>query len=407
MNRHRTQSSKGPRGTMTFLSSDGSPPTHERSMDMSTSSEIMDDVVSPGTMAAIKRGEVINQPLHKVKTTIYRSGGGSLYRRNISSGEIHTVTGNGSYTDYVRQTDGNVALLTVPTLNALNTSTQIDAVKSMALAAVDKAPYAVAEDIATIREAYRFFRHPFASLDDLSKRFYRARVGLSNIRKGKKFNRAKALAALWLEYRFALMPSARTICTILDSLNRPIDKRYNKVITAHGMNTLTGANSSASSFGSHRLFRTASAERTVRAVVQYRVSPPLREWQYKYGLRFKDVPELMWDLFPLSFMYDRIWNAGDAIRGLTNFLDPSVSILGGTTSVKLVLEQSISFQAWISSSYATTVVPDVDVYITDTYDRYVWSPSGLDVFPPVLPGGLIKDLKSIADLASLILQRLT
>lgn len=406
MDRHRSRSSTGSFGTMTFLSTDGSPPTHLRTMAMSTSSEIMDDVVTPGTMAAIKRGEVINQPLHKVKTLVYRSGGGSLWRRRKLNGEVHTVTGTGSYTDYVRQTDGNVDLLTVPSLNALNTSTQLEAVKSMALAAVDKAPYAVAEDIATIREAYTFFRHPFKTLDILSKRYRTQRLGLLTYHRKRPRDKIKALSALWLEYRFALMPSARTICTVLNSLNRPTAKRYGKVLTAHGTSIIPGTISLASSFGAHRLFRTASAERTVRATVQYRVTPPLREWQYKYGLRFKDIPELMWDLFPLSFMYDRIWNAGNAIRGLTNYLDPSVTILGGTTSVKLVLNQSISFEAWIDPSYDSIVRSDTDVFTTETLDRTPWTPTGLDAIPPVLPGGLVKDLNSIADLASLILQRL-
>jgi hypothetical protein len=192
----------------------------------------------------------------------------------------------------------------------------------------------------------------------------------------------------------------------MESLIDPSGRKYDTVHTAHGFAELEKSGSDHTVLSNFTFHRNTKTKKSVRAVVQYRVQPPLREWQYKYGLRFKDVPELMWDLFPLSFMYDRVLNIGDAVRGLTNFVDPSIKVLGGTVSVTTETAQDISMVKQSASGWTVTISPDTEYLFTESYVRAVWQPSVLNVVPPVLPGGLVKDLTSMADLGALILQRL-
>jgi hypothetical protein len=373
---------------------------------MESTVETMTDHVVPDLLDRLRRGEVVNNPCTKVKSVIFRSGGGT-YNATLKSNpaKYSIITGDGSLTHYQRSLGFDPGLKSATLSPTLGDSQQM--ARSQALAAVDKAPYAVAEDIATIRETVRFLRKPFSGLDDLSSRFQKAVRGLSKIRKKSFWTRANGVASIWLEYRFGFMPTVRSIDNVLNSLNRPTDKRYNRILTAHGTDERKTALQYDKAVSAPFTYeRTVQLERVCRAVVQYRVSPPLREWQYKYGLRFKDVPELMWDLFPLSFMYDRVLNVGNAIRGLSNFLDPAIVILGGTQSVKTLTSQSIRLVSQSNASWNINITPDTDGYFTEAYDRSVWKPNVLNIVPPVVPGDLVKDLTSIADLSALVYQRL-
>jgi hypothetical protein len=404
MNRTRTTQALGPIGTMTHTSNYspiGGPWSHRLTQVDST----MSDVVTKDFKKRIASGEVINNPCSNSKTSIFRETGGTYNATRISNPALYSrVSGSGCLTAAYRQALSGPAMLTVN----LPVNDLAQAAQASALASIDKAPYAIAEDIATIREAYRFAVRPWASIEELALHYARARKSLRFVAKhGSTLRRTpQSLASLWLEYRFAFMPMVRSVVNVFASLADATGRKYDTIHTAHGTSELEKSSSDSTVLSNFTFNRGVKKKQTVRAVVQYRVQPPLREWQYKYGLRFKDVPELMWDLFPLSFMYDRIWNIGDAVRGLTNFSDPSVNILGGTVSVTTETQQDISMVKQTASGWTVIISPDTEYLITESYVRSIWQPSVLNVVPPVLPGGLVKDLTSMADLGALILQRL-
>jgi hypothetical protein len=366
--------------------------------------ESMTDVVVPNFRQRIANGEVINNPCTKTKTLRTFSGGGSYYGYyKADPSKYNIVSGPGSQTGFWLQYWSCPRL----TVSLTPVGDDIQQARVKAYASVDKAPYAIAEDLAEIRQTVKFLRHPFASLDGLSKRFKKARNALDKLPK-RGFNplrRTQNLSSLWLEYQFAFKPLSRSIVTIIDSLNRPKPKR-DRIQTAHGQVETMKSNSD--NFGAANHFsRTCEVTRTVRATIQYRVQPPLREWQYKYGLRFKDIPELMWDLFPMSFMYDRIFDVGSAIRGLTNFIDPSISLLGGVVSTSTFTKQTRKVTGQTHPQWTVVISGDVETLETTSYSRVLFNPNDpFFLVPPVLPGGLVKDLSSMADLAALVIQRL-
>jgi hypothetical protein len=368
----------------------------------------IDDVTGTDFKAARARGQVINNPCDNVKTTIVRQGGGKYNAYQLPAGTLrYFTTGAGSLTNFLQQLGYNPGLLDIPSEVDENI---ITSARIKAMSNVDKAPYSVAEDIATIRETVRFVRNPLQALDELTQAFTRTRRVLTGVRRiDKKLRpgRVKALANLELTYRFAASPLVRSISTVLQGLMDGGNTDYTKIHRAHGyagpVKDSVKGNVTATPFVYKR---TASVTTEAWSTVYYSVSPPLREWQKKYGLRIKDVPELVWDLFPLSFMYDRVADIGGAIRGFTNLSDPNVTIIGGVSSSKSIKTQTISAIAQNSSAYDVVISPDTDSYRTESYSRAPWQPTVTDLIPPAMPSGLISDATKMADLAALIIQRL-
>lgn len=404
--RTRSEAEYGPNGTITHTKTDGSigqqtPVT----VKMSEYTSVMSDYLTPGWPQPLKEDAVVNNPCSMTKSFVRRSGGGHYRAVRIGNPALWSeFAGDGSLTSFLRA-KVVIPLLTNGGLIPLSDQKQLTQIR--ALSSINKAPYAVTEDLATIRQTLKLLRHPFQTLNRVSRRFEIARKGLSAIRK-KNYYRTNALASLWLEYRFAFQPAVRAASTILSSLEAGVRKN-NPIETAHSSDTRESKGRdyypSPTAINYHAE-RSAKTSRTVRSVVQYRTQPPLQEWKRKYGLRISDVPELMWDLFPYSFMVDRLIDVGASVRAFTNFGDPSIVILGGTTSVTTIVEQTISVVKQVHPSYDVTIVPDTDSFRTETYVREVWKPSVLDLFPPFIPEDIVKNATSTADLAALILQRI-
>jgi hypothetical protein len=299
-------------------------------------------------------------------------------------------------------------------LLALGGYSSVDAVKTAklkAIAAIDKAPYTIAEDLAEIGETIRFIGNPIRGIYRLARKYRKDKVRLlARIRKRAKSTayQTKALANLWLQYRFAFSPLVRSVQTVLESIEDQERTNYDKIHTAHGTSPYSSSILSDTKVKFQFTYERTSQVRSgkARAVVFYRVKPPLTEWRRKYGLRVKDLPELMWDLFPYSFMIDRVIDIGSSIRGLTNLVDPRIEILGGTVSTSHEAMQSISFTDFQTSGWTRTVVPDTDFFITEEYVRELWTPTSTDTIPPVMPKGLVSDITNVVDLLSITRQLL-
>lgn len=366
----------------------------------------MTDEVTPNFRQRLAAGEVINNPCSHVKSEVLRTGGGSFYQYDASTpSKQQRIQGSGSLTSFIRTRISDPGLLSIPT----GTPSLAESAMSRALAAVDKAPYSIAEDLATLHQTARFLRNPMNTLAKTADAYHAYRIMLKRSRYYRKLKlpaKEKILSDLWLEYQFAFRPLVKSVHTIMQSLDDGASRRTDRIQSSHGVAEFKSEKSDTVP-GGWTFGRKSSVDVKVSATVLYRVKPPLREWQYKYGLRVKDIPELMWDLFPLSFMYDRVLDVGSAIRGLTNIVDPSVSILSGTVSVLQTSQQEISvIKHGPQAGYPSTVSPDVDVFKTTSYTRSVWQPNVLDVVPPFTLGNLVKDFTSMADLAALIVQRL-
>lgn len=362
------------------------------------------DTVTPRFRERFRAGEVINNSVLLTKTSVLNTSGGLRRDKTISTGNYTDYTGDGNLNDFIIQrnaADGYTALTSPLNLTDLTQQAQ-----QRALAGMDKAPYSMAEDLATIREMIKFIRHPMGSMLELAKSWNRQVLKRSG--KTNSLRRAKLIADAWTEYRFAFKPFLKTVQTVYSSLTDVSSVRP-AFLVSHGYTEGRYVFGDVQKVGANQLKWSRKIDHSVKlhAAVIYKHSDPVMDWRDKYGLRGKDIPELWWDLVPLSFVVDRVFDVGTGLRALSAIADPELTILGGSVTSRQ--EKKSTYSYYGEKDIATrilTVNADTSTSIVYTYQRDPWTPSVLDVVPPILPGNLVKDLTSIADVAALVVQRL-
>lgn len=370
----------------------------------------MTDVVVSGYYSKIARGEIINNPMSYVKVSNTTTPGGYLkysqhQKQNFSS-PIHDyeVIGPGSKTTHAAQVYPPSRKLDYLSLPAEEPNLEGDS-KAQALGNVDRTPYAFAEDVGEIRETLKFLRSPFSSMRDLSNLFKKDVARRQA--KQKILDRAKAIADAWTEYQFAFLPLVRSAHDLIESASQKVNNPSRK--TARGFASQQDSDFNTELRDGYDTWSvTMNYSCDHKAGILYEVSNPLQDWRYKYGLRFKDIPETLWALMPYSFMVDRMSNISQTIRGLTALLDPNVKILTAWHTRK---SSQIRTRSWVSYQNPPWVtaydhVPDVDTLETFEYDRAVWLPTFSDTVQSLDLKGLVDSSTKIADLAALITQRL-
>lgn len=285
--------------------------------------------------------------------------------------------------------------------------------KGFSLARVDSTPYDYFEDLAELGETIQFLKNPLHSISNLIDVFK------TKMRKAQKLpdslERAKAIANVWKQYRFALMPLVRSISNALELLAEDEVKRPARR-TAHGFSTSVGPNvvttrepwrpfGPADSLVFHYAI-TDSKEVEAHASIYYEVSNPIADWKFKLGLRLKDVLPTLWEIVPYSFMVDRLYNISNLLKGLINLADPTVSFLASSVTEKTTQTREISGTGmWTSLGTLTTSSVDNDsvFYETFRYKRSLWKPDVFDAIPSITWRNLVKDVTSILDLLAILL----
>jgi hypothetical protein len=141
----------------------------------------------------------------------------------------------------------------------------------------------------------------------------------------------------------------------------------------------------------------------IHASILYEVSNPLVDWKFKLGLRFKDLPTTGWELLPLSFMVDRLLDIRSFFAGAINILDPQVTFLAGSYSVKNLDQHTVSLTERQYSGWTHEITkPDFIQFEIFHMERLLWNPQFFDTIPSFTPGGLVKDLTSILDLLAIL-----
>jgi hypothetical protein len=370
--------------------------------------ETMTDEVVPGYRDRIARGEVINNACNYQKISVGGTGGGTRVATHKTTGAVHNVGGGGSLTQYYR-TALSAGLRPTPVATSCKTANVlINQAAAAALAQVDSSPYSFAEDIATWKQTAGFLKNPLASLGKLSKAFSTDVAKLQERRKA--LQRAQAIADVWLSYRFAFSPLIKSINTAIDAYAAPVERPARR--TARGSATDMGQN-----LGNNQVKGSppnqywwdvgSTLTRQASAVILYEVSNPVTDWRFKYGLRTKDLPELIWDLVPYSFMVDRISDVGQTIRGLTNLADPAVKILAGSTTIREESSNTYRLTKNVgNSNYNISISPDDVTEKTFTYTRVVWIPTWTDTVSRPDLAGLVSSTTKVADLLALVTKQL-
>lgn len=404
MSRNRIRTSAGPTyatATWKYARSAVKPfiPPVEYETLVAHSYETITDHVSQSFYKSVAAGEVIINPVSHVKTSINCVGAGS-YHWTRTNGRIYHEDGPcltamqiARYPNYM---GGFIPEPEVPwDMDA--------AAKLHALGSVDRAPYSFAEDIAEMRETLRFLKNPLKTLRTLSDQFDADVIKKMNAARALK--RADAIADVWLQYQFAFLPLVRSandaVTGFFDKVKRP------KRRTARGVSHFRDSQSDSRLIATWRSAASTTVDKTVRAGIIYEVSNPLNDWKFKYGLRFKDIPETMWAIFPYSFMVDRVLNLSQTVRGLTAFLDPNVEMLGAWASEKTMLTQTEEWLGHESDIVQSVEKAETDAIVqsVDSYSRTVWEPTFSDLVPPLRLSELVSSSSKIADLAALIWAR--
>lgn len=375
----------------------GAPLYSPRTTTISAHSESMVDTVTPG-WRRLQGKTLVNNPCSYSKETIV-AGGGDWSTTNGTY--TYSISG-GSTTQYM--------LAYSPPSGASSASCSSEtslaaAAKARAIGNVDRAPFSIAEDIAEMRQTVSLLRNPLQSIHRLSDSVFRRRINPIN---NKGISTSLSLAEVWATVRWGYFPLMQSVETIVASLGYDVVDTANSVIlSSHGKAEDSGKIIQPDlrrTYGSNydKFYHSHAIERKVRAYVLYRNYNPIRDWRYKYGLRARDVPELLWAITPWSHMIDRITSISTSLRGLSALSSPSIEIVGGG-----VVSKTDTYEVW---KYITQHEPPYvssgsgDDYVTHNFSfgRTLWSPSVLDTFVESDFGNLVKDVTSIVDLVAAI-----
>lgn len=371
--------------------------------------ESIDDVVVPDYYERIERGEVINNPCVYQSEEESSDTGGHLVK-------IHR-DGCPMGTKWLRYT-GHMAtmILRKSSVNLLPVAPAVEASEQMAklraLANVDSTPYGFLEDVFEIRETLRFLRKPAASIVNLARDFVRKRNAAVPLG-------AKAVADVYLAYRFAVTPLLRSCQDGAEAIQLGVrSAKREKRRTARGFShdsseVLPSAGSVVLSWTYFQPKHTVEYNREsistdkVSAGILYEVTNPVVNHRFYLGLRAKDVPEAVWAVVPWSFMIDRAIDISSSIRGLTNLSDPSVKILTAWSVRRSLTERSLTTTGCTPTDWREQIsdFSSSKSQVSEfRYVRDVWSPSIVDAIPPLNLKGLVDDATKIADALALAAQ---
>jgi hypothetical protein len=355
----------------------------------------MDDVVTDNYQQKINAGAIINNPCSYVRYSVESIG--------ASGGGFHTQDNLGGWnwegylTAKQMLVNGRDPRSQVPVPNP---DFQVNG-KQLCIAAIDNTPYEFGEDAFEIRETLRFLKNPLGSLLKLSKTFHK-----DVTHHVSTMSRSKAIAKVWLEYRFAFTPLVRSIQDGLEAYSliapkeppRKTARHHEQVSETNSGDVDFDAGGTTISFSCNRI-----KTLTRRCQILYKVTNPVHDWRWKLGLRNKDIPTTIWQVMPYSFMVDRMFNVSAFVKGVTNLADPNVKILAASVTNKTELADNMMLTAIDSPTFVGSAHGETRIEKYFQYKRDPWSPSYSDTYPKLNIKGLVDDATKVADLVALII----
>jgi hypothetical protein len=365
--------------------------------------EVISDVVTPNFKRLIAEGRIINNPYSYSKS-----------QRDTIPG-VMTFVYKEATDDGVPVFDyyGHLCQRYVEKFEPVfvhapqDHATSILDVKRTAIARIDPADFNFAEDAGELRETLQFLqtalgllKAPLFEIHFIAKKINRASKKLQN----QGYHNAKALSSAYLQYRFAMTPLVKSVTDIITAMDTAAKKRsprYNaraKVIKPYTSTSVVDVQNG------WVFTQEITSETTYRANIMYSSQDSYMTWQRKLGFRLKDLPVTAWNLTPLSFMVDRLFDVSTMMKGMTNLADSELRILAASSSIKQVTTVKTSllvgytdYRGGYNGGGNAGSYEDTDVSI----DREVWHPSVLDTIPELTFGKLVSDAKSITDIVAL------
>jgi hypothetical protein len=356
------------------------------------------DYVTDDYARIVQQGGVVNNPCLYTLTELSQEGFPGT-RHVVHTSDHKTYDQVGAVTE--RWLSSHPITPPGPSINSTFVERRA---KLLALSNIDSSKYAFGEDLGELRETYEYLRNPIGAILHLSKLF---RKLVKSKKKRLRLSHAKAIADVWLEYRFAFSPLLRSALNLIEAFS---DKQGELPprLTSHGKSSdedqgSTTLDSSNAHFGYSWRTRLDG-----KASILYTVDNPVRDWRFTYGLRATDWPTTYWQLLPYSFMIDRLIDVSSFSKAIINLARPSVRILAASYTTRTDNVSKTQLTATDPGSGFTTTALSGNTRVNHdfTYQRVVWYPSVGDVLPPVDWEYPFSSASKIADMVTLILKNL-
>jgi len=209
----------------------------------------------------------------------------------------------------------------------------------------------------------------------------------------------------------AAMPFVNSIASIMEGSFFPtLDVlRKNVRLRATGIGSDYQQSSGTATSGVLSWQRSLSQDEKSRAVVYYKLARDrVPFFSETFGLSARHIPVGLWNTVKLSFMVDRFYNVSKAIQAAQVFTDPEIHLEGGcvSTFVTTTKQWQVTGRTPITG-WTVNLTGDVCTELSSSVVRRVWTPSVTDAKPVLHVPGLVSNSEKVADLAALILQRLS
>lgn len=362
------------------------------------SGDIMDDVVIPKFKERSLRGEVFNNPMSHRKYSWGIGSGTRTAEYLLTPPSSQTATGD--IVGYFLKNDDVLRVAGLQT-GKLDSSAKRDNAIITAASRIDKTPYAMMEDLFEVRESIKLLRDPLMLAKDLTKIYRRKRNTL--IKRG--VDSVEAASTAWLSVRYGYRPVISTAMKLFDSWQdrspAPPIRRTSRSTYQHRDNQ-TGMCVINNRTYQWNINRSVSG----RVGILYTDINPCSGWQWKYGLRSKDIPKNIWAVMPYTWVSDRFIDIGSFIGAFTNLVDPSISVLSAWTTEDYSYDEIIA--------YVKDDSPNWKITLSTAPRTFKWHEKSRTPIPmsvgslpmPKLVLDSLGDIQQVADLFSLIGQRL-
>lgn len=265
-------------------------------------------------------------------------------------------------------------------------------------------------ELGELKETIQFLRSPFQGLRTLlyNPKHVNNIIKMCAWEKGKgvrKYLTKRLLSNMsdtWLETRYALLPLLRSIQQIAQQCEEGYSKvELGRIYTARskvvGDLELTGKVTTGSSSCYIDCPWVVKHKTTARAFVHYKFDA-IPTWNQMLGLSPEYIPEVMWNLTSLSFVWDWAFNIGH-IFGALRF-NPNITILGNCVGARTEID-GMTTPSQRDQSWKGVLLPG-----TVSGDRYIRKTNVIPSYVPSLKASVNLSVPQLVDLTLFLKSRL-
>lgn len=210
---------------------------------------------------------------------------------------------------------------------SINTDAKFEALATInAFAKMNASAFDGGVFLGELAETIHMLRHPIAGIvKHLQKRRWRNPV-----------NVAKAGSDAWMEFRYGIRPMVSDVSNIANLFNKKVNgtNRFIHASRVSVPSSMTWVGDTDVGVGKllYHLHHRGTRKTTYHVGLSYKKKINISSVAHQYGVGVQDMPNVLWELTPMSFVADWFINVGDWLRAITP--NPAVSYLGGFISRK-------------------------------------------------------------------------